>query len=137
MTAPTLAPGVYRLTVDLPALFRDKRIKRDWRYAPIPAGTLFAVREVPDPRSDDAPPLLVVSQLHGRAHQRVSATSIQAEPLVAHIERNVDVLPSERLAYLGLTRAAPAILDRLASKGLLTIRGVHKLLVEIDEKETT
>ena len=27
MTAPTLAPGVYRLTVDLPALFRDKRIK--------------------------------------------------------------------------------------------------------------
>lgn len=135
-TSETIAPGIYRLTADMPALFPDKRFRGDWRAAPMKAGTLFAVRDEPkDCFNLEAPKLLYVSQLHSWGHRRVLLSRV-SETFLENLESVEVVAVSEYLAFVERVEAAPLILDLLQEKGLLTTAGVHRLLQELVTRET-
>lgn len=133
---PDIYTGVYRLTVDMPAIHPDKRVRGDWRAAPMKAGTLFAVRDeaydYADPET--SPRALYIAKLGHWAHQRVLLTRAGASFLenLVHVD---GYTASQYLAYLDRTSEAPRILDLLMEKGLLTPHGIDGLLAEIDEKD--
>lgn len=136
-----ITPGIYRLKADTPAVHPDKRIRNDWRAAPMKAGTLFAVRDDGEVYFDDtdeiSPTILRVSKLLGYAHLSVPLQRCPRE-FLDNLERERSYNATEYLSFIEQENSASRILDLLMAKGLLTTQGIDGLLKEIDEldKET-
>jgi len=118
-----LAPGTYRLTKDIPAPMPDKRERHDWRKAPVPAGTLFAIRD----ESYWAPGLLTVARLRGFSTHSLSVSDPRARALLEALEA-VDETPSLWLLREQSDNSALDILDHLQRTGQITLDAVKSAL---------
>lgn len=142
MTQKELEPGVYRLTRNVDAPLKDRRVKYDWRYVDVVAGTLFAVRKRNAWNSRDEPcPYLEVCPLRGAwTHQAFDVRHPQAAALVSAFETaDMRTLPaSDFLRFIEAENYLEELFDLVVERGKLTLDEFPEMLAEcmrrIDEK---
>ena len=114
-TQTRLVPGTYRLREDLPALRKDGRRSRDWRYQPIKAGTLFFYSE---------PGALWPAGEH--SHDSVPIDESIATRYLEELLVRVDETPSHWVRREHSSSFACDILDGLLTLGKITMPDIQQ-----------
>ena len=123
MTPEELTPGIYATSCNVPAPRPDKRVKYDWRAAPIAAGAKFRVTDAFWIRHG----LLSIASLYGYSTNSILAHDEDARALLASFIRVENLTASEMLALDHNEALASPLLDILVASGRLTLAEVSAL----------
>ena len=118
--------GTYRLLTDVKAPAPDKRKAHDWRANDVRAGTIFAVRKLPEEMGGK----LVIAPQRGYSFKCLGVEDPRAANLVAALKR-IDEKPSDYLYRVEWDGLALEILDKLVEKR--RISGIGELEQLLDE----
>jgi hypothetical protein len=128
MERTDIKPGVYVLVTAQPAIKLDKRMVRDWRAAPIPAGTEFVVGDA----HFSSTTVLEIHRLGAYSHHVVLVDRLP-DGFVASLAPVESLAPSQFLASQHCAGLAEDILDRLEADGVVTMEQVKTALARVIE----
>lgn len=133
-----LAPGTYRLQVDLPPLRSDKRRSSDWRYLPMLAGQLFFYTECVWTPNDDKPEVQIADQCIYPINKS-GVTAVKPNETSATRQLEEALVRVEETATLYLTRehggqTAMRVLDVLITKGLISLDEIMDIAQRIERE---
>lgn len=125
-----LIPGTYHLTVDLPALRKDKRRSTDWRCQPMKAGTLFHYTEWTYVPGDDPEVTLTEQRIYpvgGYEHESVrpdeTISTRDLEECLSRVDETAS-LWLRRNSHGGFT--VFGVIDELVSSGKISMVDVQE-----------
>lgn len=128
MNLEDLTPGIYRLTRDVPAPRRDKRIKHEWRYQPCTKGMSFLVQDVPSTNRRE------ISAIRGYRHQAFDMKDSAVAELLSALERVERPSATQHLAMRWRENAAEAVLNTLVEQKRITLEDIDAIL-ELHDQE--
>lgn len=128
MNLEDLTPGIYRLTRDVPAPLKDKRIKHEWRYLPCEKGMTFLVQD------DPTHGLREICAVRGYYHQSFSVKDSAALELISALERVEHPSAVQHLKMRWRESSAGAVLNTLVEQKRITLEDIDAIL-ELHDKE--
>lgn len=123
-----MKPGIYHLIQDLPAPYPDKRVRHDWRNAPLRAGMLFAIREYD---AEENIKIYDLSLLDGYSHQSIFLTKEAAQKIVQHLRPRESYSPEEYMQFKGCASEAMTILNQMREDGVFTMAQLKQYVDEL------
>jgi hypothetical protein len=119
----------------MPVHRQDRRVKTDWRCAPVKAGTLFVIRTFELDGNDGAViPAYAASPLDAYSHHSIAVTRLNRDVLFASLERVENPTPMQHLMYLEHERKTGELLDRLCVRWGVSNADLTAMCLEIEEE---